>query len=178
MSWIFEHRRAWRVTVLVLGSATFIGPWLYDMLWVPAEYTCSPPTVRLDGNFCGLPMSGLGVFRWLIPEFAYAGKAFLSGEMTLIDWTKDCVLGLFLSLPLLPLLSTLLLILFGDRRRRQVFGVVVWSLAAVLGLLIGLSSYPRLFWVLWGVWLYTVLAVTALVLEALALKGQGVTART
>lgn len=169
MSWIREHRRTWQLAFLVLVPATFVGPWLYDMLWVPAEYVCSPPAVRLDGDYCGLPMSGLGFFRWVIPELAYASKVFLSGDITLIDWAKDCSLGLLLSVLFLPLLSTLLLVLFGDRPRRQVFGVVSWSLAIALSLLIGLSSYPRLFWVLWGVWLYTVLAAAGVVLEALVL---------
>jgi len=143
-----------------------VGPWGYDLLWVPGEYTCSPPAVRLSGDYCGLPMSGLGLFRWGIPSLGYAGVVFLSGEMTLVDWAKDCLLGLILSLLLLPLLSTLLLLLFGDRKCRQVFGVVAWALAVALGLLFGLSNYPRLFWVLWGVWLYTVLSAAALVLTA------------
>ena len=169
MSWIREHRKTWRLVALVLVPLTFVGPWVYDLLWVPAEYTCSPPAVRLDGDYCGLPMSGIGLFRWFIPGLVYASKAFLSGDMTLLDWGRDCLLGLILSLLLLPLLSTLLLVLLGDRPRRQVFSVVAWALAVALGLLFGLSNYPRLFWVLWGVWLYTVLAVTALVLEVFVL---------
>lgn len=157
------------MALLVLVPFTFVGPWVYDLLWVPAEYICSSPAIRLDGDYCGLPMSGIGLLCWGIPSLGHASVAFLSGDMTLIDWIKDCSLGLLLSLLFLPLLSTLLLFLLGDRLCRQRFGVGAWSLSAALGLLIGLSSYPRLFWVLWGVWLYTALAVTALVLEGLVL---------
>ena len=64
-------------------------------------------------------------------------------------------------------LSTLLLILRRDRPRLQVFHIVVWGLAVGIGLLFGLSSLPRLFWVLWGIWLYIGLAVNALLLELL-----------
>jgi len=69
----------------------------------------------------------------------------------------------------LPFFSTLLLIVRGDRRRRQVFNVAAWGFAAGMGLLIGMFSYPKLFWMLWGIWLYIGLAVSALILEVLTL---------
>ena len=86
--------------------------------------------------------------------------------------------SLFLFLLVLPFFSTLLLILRGDRRGRQVFNVAAWGLAAGIGLLIGISRYPRLFWVAWGIWLYIGSAASALTLEVLTLvagrrKSQG-----
>jgi hypothetical protein len=56
------------------------------------------------------------------------------------------------------------------------FHVVAWGLAVGIGLLLGLSGswrlslvFSRLFWVLWGIWLYIGLAGSALILEVLAL---------
>ena len=88
--------------------------------------------------------------------------------MSFLDWIRGLLFCLFILLLALPFPSTLLLVLRGDRRR-QVFSVVAWVLAAGVGLLVGLSSYPRLFYVLWGVWLYIVLASGALVLEVLTM---------
>ena len=72
----------------------------------------------------------------------------------------------------LPFFSTLLLILRRDYRHRQVFNIVAWGLAVGIGLLFGVTNYPKLFWVLWGIWLYIGLAIGALVLEGLTLKTQ------
>jgi hypothetical protein len=49
------------------------------------------------------------------------------------------------------------------------FHLAAWGLAFAIGLLIGISRFPKLFWVLWGIWLYTGLAASALILEVLVL---------
>ena len=169
MSWIVEHSRDWRVGALVMILVAFVGPWWFDRINVPAEYTCSAPNVRLKGDFCGVPVTGLWFFRWGLPGLVYASIELVKGAMTFLDWFRALLFSLFTLLLVLPVIPTLLLVLLRDRRRWQVFGVVAWSLAAGLGLLIGLSSYPRLFWMLWGIWLYIVLAVSALILEVLTM---------
>ena len=35
-----------------------MGPWTFDLIHVPSEYPCSAPFIRLEGDFCGTPMSG------------------------------------------------------------------------------------------------------------------------
>lgn len=47
MLWMNEHKRVWRVAILVLLLAAIIGPWAYDRVNVPAEYPCAPPFIRL-----------------------------------------------------------------------------------------------------------------------------------
>jgi hypothetical protein len=91
--------------------------------------------------------------------------------MGFVEWADVFRVSLLLFLLVLPFFSTLLLILRGDRRRRQIFNIVAWGLAAGIALLMGMSSYPRLFWVLWGSWLYIGLAASALILEVLTLAG-------
>jgi hypothetical protein len=97
----------------------------------------------------------------------------VTGATVLADFgvvfLKRLLASLVLLLIVLPFFSTLRLILRGDRTRQQVFHVVLWALAAGIGLLFGLSSLPKLYWVLWGTWLYIGLAASALILEVLAL---------
>ncbi len=169
MSWINKHKRVWRVAVLVLLLVAMAGPWTFDLINVPAKYPCSAPNIRLEGDFCGVPISGIRIFSWIIGGFISIGVGLVTGATGFVESARLFLVSLVLSLHVLPFFGTLPLILRGDRRRRQVFNVVAWGLAAGIGLLIGLSSYPRLFWVLWGIWLYVGLAAGALILEALTL---------
>jgi hypothetical protein len=105
----------------------------------------------------------------MVNGFVYASAGLVTGAMGFIEWARLFLVSLFLFLLVLPFFSTLLSILRRDRRRRQVFNVVAWGLAAGIGLLIGLSRYPKLYWALWGIWLYIGLAASALILEVLAL---------
>jgi hypothetical protein len=75
------------------------------------------------------------------------------------------LISLFLLLPLLPIFCTLLLIPVRDHRRRQVFTIIAWFLAIGFGIFWGLINHPKLFWVVWGIWLYIGLAISALILE-------------
>jgi len=166
MSWINKHKRVWRVAILVLLLVALMGPWAFDLIDVPSEYPCSAPFIRLEGYFCGMPLSGVGAYSWMVT----ASEGLLRGAVSLVDWVRGFLDGLLWSLFLLPFISTLLLILRGDRQRRQVFNVAAWGLATGIGLLlIGMSIYPKLFWVLWGIWLYIGLAASALILEVLTL---------
>ena len=169
MSWINKHKKVWRVMVLLLLGTAIIGPWFFDVIHVPSEYSCSAPNIRLKDDFCGLPLSGIRILYWMVSGFIYTFKALVTGTMVFYDWAREFIFSLFLFLILLPFFSTLLLILRGDRRRLQTFNVVTLSLALGLCLFLGLSNYPRLFWVLWGLWLYIAAAAAALVLEILGL---------
>jgi hypothetical protein len=169
MSWIVEHKRILRAAVLVLLLLAMMGPWAFDLINVPAGYACSAPFIRLDDNFCGTPLSGLWLFRPLVAEFVSASAGVLSGAMLFREWARGILFALLQSLLLLPFLSTLLLVLRGDRRWLQVFNLVAWALAAGVGLLIGLYSFPRWYWGLWGIWLYFGLVAGVLVMEIVIL---------
>ena len=205
MSWINEHKRVWRVAILVLLLVAIMGPWVVELINVPSEYPCSAlisepseyscaPNIRLDGDFCGVPMSGIRMFSWTIVGFINMGVGLVTGAMGFADRGVLTTFLFIIVLPLLlvlPIFSTLLLIVRGDRRRRQVFNAAAWGLAAGIGLLLGvfhvatrgmgllgMSSYLKLLWTLWGIRLYIGLAASALILEALTLAagrrpGQG-----
>jgi hypothetical protein len=149
MSWIKENPMAWRRAGLLLALVAFVAPWTFELIWVPAEpeYFCSSPYIRLDEDFCGKPLPGVTILGWMI--------------------------GVNLSLLVLPCLSTLLSILREDRWQRRVFNIVAWSLGAGMALFIGLFDFPKMFWAIWGVEIYVGAAVTTLTLESLTLAVGG-----
>jgi hypothetical protein len=175
MSWINKHQRVWRVVILVLLLIAMLGPWAFDLINVPSEFSCSP-NVRLEGDFCGMPLSGIGVFSGMVGGLINLGVRLATGATAFTDVPRELLFSLLLLLLVAPFFSTLPLILGGDRRRWRVFHVVAWGLAVGIGLLLGLAGssrlswvFSRLFWVLWGIWLYIGLAGSALILEVLVL---------
>ena len=169
MLWMRKYKTVWRVGVLVLLLVAIAGPWAFDLIHVPSQYRCSAPIVRLEGDSCGVPLRGTTVISLMAGVLVNVSIEVVTGAIGPADRAGEFVFGLFLFLVALPVFSTLLLILRGDRRRWQVFTIVAWGLAVDIGLLLGLSSYPRLFWLLWGIWLYVGVASTALILEVLTL---------
>jgi hypothetical protein len=158
MSWINEHKRVWRVAVLMGLVVAAMGPWAFDLLSVPAEYPCSAPYIRLHDDFCGEPLPGALILL-------AASRGLLCMEWR---WALALPIGLFLSMFVLPSFITLLLILRRDRRSRQVSSIFAWGLAAGIGLTVEASTYPWLFRA-WGIWLFIGVAVSALILEVLTL---------
>lgn len=169
MLWTNEHKGVWRVAILVVALVAIMGPWNFELISVPSEYSCSAPFIRLDDDFCGTPASGMGILLGLVRQFIYASAEMVTGAMGLVEWARWAVFSLFLFPLVLPLFSTLLLILRGDRRGRQAFNVAAWGLASGVILLIGTYWYSRLFWAAWGFWLYIGLTASALILEVLTL---------
>ena len=85
MSWINENRNFIRPIILIVFVVTLIGPWMFDQINVPAEYACDKPFIRLEGDFCGSPLSGFqffslftgGFFQMIVEMFKgnFAGSA-------------------------------------------------------------------------------------------------------
>jgi hypothetical protein len=163
-------RDYWRVVLLALLSLAIMGPWAFDLINVPAEYPCHPPVVRLYGDFCGVPLSGIQFLSWMASGFVTVGIGLVTGSVGFFDWIRQLVFSLLGMLVLLPILSTLLIILRGARRRLQLFNLVALVVSLAVCLLVVISGYPELFWALWGVWLYLGLVAGSVVLEVIALK--------
>jgi hypothetical protein len=162
MSWFIERKNKLRMTIMAGMIVAFMGPWVLERLYIPAEYECS---IRLDGDFCGIPQPGISLLFWLGGGFA---AGLFTGEFSNPERTREFLLiSLFILLPLLPVLGTLLLITDQDNQRKQGFAIVFWILAIGFGLFIGLTNHPGLFWEVWGIWLYTALAISALLIEIL-----------
>lgn len=164
MSWIEEHKRDWRIALLVLLLVGFLGPWTFDRINVPAEYTCDPPYIRLEGDFCGVPLSGIWLYPWLLSGLIYSITGLLTRELVFTEWIREFLFSLLLFLSQLPFLCTLLLIRRGDNQLRQTLTIIAWIFAIGFSLFWGLNN-PSLFWQVWGIWLYFGLAISALILE-------------
>ena len=170
MSWISEHQRSWRIALLVVMVVAFLGPWSFDRINVPAKYECSPPNIRLVGDFCGVPMSGVRIIFWTGGGFISIIFGLQTGEFVFSERIRELLTIWLLLFPVLPFISTLLLILRGNNRRRQVFTIIAWVLAIGAGLFLGINNYPNYYWADWGIKLYTGLAVCALILEILVIR--------
>jgi len=174
VSWIIEHKNGWRVALLVVMLVAFLGYWTFDSIFIPSGFSCSAPNIRLDDDFCGTPLPGTWWLYWMVIGFVYASAELVTGAIGFSEWAEVFRVSLFLFPLVLPFFSTLLLILRGDRWRRQIFNLVAWSLAASIALWMGMSNYPSWFRVLWGSWLYIGLAASALILEILTMAlGKG-----
>jgi len=165
MSWITEHARVWRGVALLLLVVSIIGPWTFDLINVPAEYPCSAPLVRLEGDFCGVPMSGTYIFFGLGSEFVRIVTGLVTGKLVPTEAGRVLLIFLLTILLLLPAFNTLLMILRGDRRWLQIFHITVLCLAGGLMLWV-LSAESGLHTSrLWGPWLYLASVMVLLILE-------------
>jgi len=168
-----QRERIWRLFVIGLLLLAILGPWAFDPIFVPAEYPCKTPFIRLEGDLCGTPMSGSYMLREIVSEFIVRMGGILRGALPPIDSGRDYIFTLFLGafLIVLPLLSNLVLVLAGNRRPWQFFNVVACGLALGLALLVGFVAYSKPYWELWGAWLYIGVAITAVLVEVLILNG-------
>jgi hypothetical protein len=172
MTWISRHKRNLRITLLILMLLAIIGPWVFDLINVPAKYTCAPPNYRLHDDFCGMALSGLWVLWGSTAEFIRSAWMLVTGQDGLASIFRVLAISLFDLLIVLPVVSTLLVCLRDDNRRLVVFHMLICGLAAGAGLLMGLNSYPRLFYVVWGVWLFVLATASAVILEVLLMRNR------
>lgn len=168
MSWITKHPRIWRTAGLVLMLVAISGPWGFDRIHVPAQYPCSAPNVRLEGDFCGLPLS-----------LTYSLLGFFGDLRGTVSTLVRYPLSVLSILPLLPILSTLLLLLPGRRSRSLWFHLAALSLGAlatlfVAGLGFSLANWALgVAWMLWGLWLYVAVTTALLLFEVLTFRRRG-----
>ena len=164
MAWIIEHKRGWRTAVIILLFISLIGPWTFEQINVPAKYTCSPPSFRLEGDFCGVPLAGLRIFTAIIGNFFSIAARLVTGAISLANLSRELLFTVLYLFLLLPFISTLLLALGKNRRFR--FQSVGWIFAVGIAFLfLTLSNsfiYPLK---VWGIWLYILVGAASLILE-------------
>jgi len=149
------------------------GPWVFDRLNVPSEYPCTSG-VRLEGDFCGIPLPGIRIFFWGIIGLPSSIARIISGESALAQGSRDILVSLLLLLLFLPVVSQLRLAVKGDGRRR--FTVAALVPAIIVMLLVAITGITPLHQAAWGIWLYLGLVALALVLETLVLRRERVLA--
>jgi hypothetical protein len=170
MAWFYKNKRYWRIAFLILLALAISGPWWFDRIWVPSAYTCTAPNLRLDEYFCGIPLS----ITWFYSSFVAQIGSLVTGVATNAlspgDAAREVLFMMWITLPLLPLLTTIFVLLPGDQQRDHLLHRVGLGLAAVLAGLIGIFEFSRASWVLWGTWLYIALALGMLLLEILVFR--------
>jgi hypothetical protein len=170
MKWINEHKRDLRITFFILLIVAISGPWFFDRIHVPSQYTCSAPNMRLDDDFCGLPLSITYFYFAMIGDLPHIVTGLVTGTLSFGDASRQSLFFLFLFLPLLPVLSTAILILRSDHRRWHILHTVGLGLAAGTGVWIAWLGYSTASWVLWGLWIYIGLTISMWALEVLILR--------
>ncbi len=168
---ISKHNHFWRVVPLIVLLVASMGPWFFDVIHVPSEYQCSPPFIRLDGDFCGTPMPGTIIFAFLAGGLIDMIDKLLVGQLVPTDLGRELLFSLSIFILLLPFISTLSLIRSEDSLRRQIFHMTAWGLAAGVGLLLGLPIYSTPSWELWGIWLFVGTAISSVIVEGNAGAG-------
>jgi hypothetical protein len=173
MPWIQANTQNWRKVILVLLVLAVLGPWAFDKTNVPAQYACGPPSIRLEGDFCGHPTSGIQILFWMIEWFFAFIIRLISGKIDFVQEGFNFWIvynSLILILLILPIINIVVMIFRGTQPRLQKFHLVVCGLNLVLALIIGLSSFPNIYFVLWGIWLYILSLISILILEGVLHK--------
>ena len=161
--------------ILLLLIISLLGPWMFALLNVPAKYACSAPNIRLYGDFCGAPMSGIQIFAWFFGGFIYILLEMIRG--TFAGRARELLSGIYI-LHLVPFFTTLFSIWKKETHRLRTINLIAWILALIPALLIIMSSVVQHHWYvfrLWGVWLYIVTAISAIILEYLVMKNDSIT---
>jgi hypothetical protein len=164
MLWFQKNQRYCRIAFLSLLVIAISGPWWFDRIWVPSASICTAPNIRLDEDYCGIPLS----ITWFYSSFVAEIGSLVTDVVTNTLGPGDARSLLFIvwiTVPLLPLLTTIFVLLPGDQQRGHLLHRVVLGLAAVLVGLIGIFEFSRASWVLWGLWLYLALVLSMLLLE-------------
>lgn len=170
MATIGKFKQTWRIASMPLLILALIGPWTYEIINVPAEYDCNAPYVRLEGDYCGEPMAGAFIIFWLIQGVIGMIAAIIAGTTEFSGRAREFLFMLLSSVPLLPLLSTPLVIWKKDSRGSNIFQLAAWGFATILGLfwvVFSINTSPHR--LLWGAGIFAVLTSSVLVLELFAL---------
>lgn len=165
MSTIRKRTRIFWLVTAILLAVSFFGPWMYDVILVPAQYTCDLPFVRLEGDFCGMPTSPASYFRWGFSSGDASSRAVEKSPLTLQEWTQGYSFVFISFLLVLPIFSSLLRLWKPDHRSLRIFHLgVVGSVVLLMAAEVILEP-DTLQPALWGLWLYRIAILAALGVE-------------
>jgi hypothetical protein len=153
------------MAILILLVISMLGPWMFDLINVPAEFTCSKPNVRLYGDFCGLPLSGFEFFKLFIGGFFYMLFTLTTGSF--LNYPRELLVGRYV-LSLIPVITSLLLLWKKETRLLPTINLIAWILALIPPLLMFvLLAVQRSGYIfrLWGLWLYILVAISTVAFE-------------
>lgn len=173
MTWILERKQTLRVASLAVPYLAMFGTWAYESIYVPAEYACNFPNFRLEGDFCGVPLSGISILFLVFEGLGSLTSQYLAGTVAFPARARELLFMIsFILLPL-PFFSTLLVLFKRNTRGLQIIQLGMWALGTALGLfwfvMVLSYSYSQT-WRLWGFWSYLLAAIGMVILEFLTLR--------
>jgi hypothetical protein len=146
-----------------------MGPWVFVRINVPAEYACSP-SIRLEGDFCGTPLSGLWVFPAIIGNLFSIIARLITEPLSFSNTPRQLIVSILYLFLIVPFFTTLFLILGKSSRwHPHVLGL---GLALIATLIFrNLSNFSKPYHLrLWGFWLYLGVTTIALLMELATFK--------
>ena len=171
LPWVRDRLDLGRLAALLLLLVTLVGPWTVSADGVPPAEWCGDPYMLLENGRCVRWVPGSEILFWTVGGFFAITVALVTGQADLVERARELAFSFLFTASTLTLVlsffSTLSLVLRGERRRRQVFHVIAWGLAAIIGVLCVLSSGS--YGGLWGIWLYLGITAGMFALELVAL---------
>jgi hypothetical protein len=170
---INKYKKIARMALLILLVISMLGPWMFDLINVPAQFTCDKPFVRLYGDFCGLPLSGFQYVGLSVGGFFQMLIFLMNGGF--IDQPRELLFVGSLLLILLPFFTTLLSLWKKETRLLPTINLIAWILALLPSLLMFvLLAVQRSEYIfrLWGLWLYILVAISAVIIESFVMKNR------
>ncbi|MEJ2599442.1 MAG: hypothetical protein P8Z00_13990 [Anaerolineales bacterium] len=168
MLWLKEHHHIFQAIALLLFCAAILGPWGISDDGVPPADWCSEPYITLRADRCvrlmpGIEFLGIGGLLLFTVPFAV-----LTGGITPLDFVRTLLFIGFFLLLVLPVLSTLITLFFGETRRRRRVNLVLWALAGIPAVLVILSAGSlKVLSLIWGIWVYAGLVAAMFTLSVI-----------
>ena len=168
-----KNSALWRALFLALFLISVLGLWAFDLFNVPAQYPYTPPNVRLNGDFCGSPVSGWGAFR-LAAGGLFSKLSRLINEKMPVP-ISGFMMALSRSFIVLPFVSITLLIWKPNSRRLRILNLIMCPAACLSAAVVFFSQTSRdeivhLACLLWGGWLYLLTVTGVMIYEFSGLR--------
>ena len=165
LAWIEKNITFIRIAILIVAIMSFAGPWAFDRIMVPGRYECSSPHVRLEGEFCGLPLVGIQITIMTAIGIIQTVAGYLDGTTQFGELIRIISIGIPLFLLPSPIFIGSAFSLRRHGTKRAVPVSAAWALAALVALLHGVVGFSAFHFANWGTWLYAALSATAFVCE-------------
>jgi hypothetical protein len=170
MPWIEENKQKLRMVILILMVLAFLGPWVIgDLINVPAQYSCYP-YIRLEGDFCGMPITGIQIPFQILVGILSLSTGPVTGTTDFAGWWRVFLISLLCIALFIHLINAICLTQRGDRPRLHKFHLRITGLVLILALILGILNYLRVSYALWGIWLYIGCLISILILEGILLN--------
>lgn len=173
MSFILEKESLLRKLIMAGFLLAMLGPWSFDLVGVPAQFPCKGLPVRLVGEYCGHPVSGFRGIIMVASSLFRILSAVVNG--TIDTLLPELIALIILLFAFLPVISSIQLVRNNSSRWLQVVNLILWVLGALAASAMFAMQMTRpqvapVVYLVWGVWLYILVAVSAIVLEVVVMK--------